>query len=572
MPHEPVELRQRRERLARELASSSSSRESIKGETSTQHADRKKPLLVAGLCCAAWWITYFQFFSSRQSIDPKQRELALFRGDLFAAVDFAAAQLQEHRRARVDDRKLILLACETLEGSAVTLSRWILQAAASPNGQTRHGPADGLLRRCGERLSPSMSELIRRARGRGVVLRSEAVAALAQCAHQQQLWHTLAKERRASVNTANAFGWTPLHYAAAFGSPLLLHELIDLGADAGAKTRPEGRTPLDVAIAHGAKGAAAVLGGSVAGDHWRASANEQPQQEQRDAEEKEEKEDASWADRYQCRSSRSSRSTIPSCDLPILGSDNLTNIDALRHFVLGGSPALIRGAASLPSRWAEQPASYWSVKEVTARLGHVRLPLEAFPYAASSSSSSSEDQQPSQMATISDLLSPADALNASIFACPPDEGDHHRPPSAFTSLRSSATAAIDTRALLAEWAAPAYLEQTRLLRPESIQFYLGGVGSGTQPHWHAGSWNALLRGRKKWLLWPPERASYAHSHVATSAEAAVAAGGEPLVCEQMAGEVILVPPLWGHATINQAPALGFATELSAADRAFDAVG
>ena len=113
---QPVELRQRRERLARELASSSSSRESIKGETSTQHADRKKPLLVAGLCCAAWWITYFQFFSSRQSIDPKQRELALFRGDLFAAVDFAAAQLQEHRRARVDDRKLILLACETLEG------------------------------------------------------------------------------------------------------------------------------------------------------------------------------------------------------------------------------------------------------------------------------------------------------------------------------------------------------------------------------------------------------------------------------------------------------------------------
>ena len=59
---------------------------------------------------------------------------------------------------------------------------------------------------------------------------------------------------------------------------------------------------------------------------------------------------------------------------------------------------------------------------------------------------------------------------------------------------------------------------------------------------------------------------------APSAEAAVAAGGEPLVCEQRAGEVILVPPLWGHATINQAPALGFATELSAADRAFDAVG
>ena len=175
------------------------------------------------------------------------------------------------------------------------------------------------------------------------------------------------------------------------------------------------------------------------------------------------------------------------------------------------------------------------------------------------------------MATISDLLSPADALNASIFACPPDEETTTgRPP------RSPRCDRARQQPSTRERFSPSGRHQRTLRRRgssgESIQFYLGGVGSGTQPHWHAGSWNALLRGRKKWLLWPPERASYAHSHVATSAEAAVAAGGEPLVCEQRAGEVILVPPLWGHATINQAPALGFATELSAADRAFDAVG
>ena len=147
-------------------------------------------------------------------------------------------------------------------------------------------------------------------------------------------------------------------------------------------------------------------------------------------------------------------------------------------------------------------------------------------------------------------------------------------------------------ALRAEWAIPPYLTTSEtptdtasapdaassaqrasvynasaLLRTDTVQFYIGPTGSGTQPHWHTASWNGLLRGRKRWLLWPPERASYAHRHVTRSAGAAVEAAGTPLICEQHAGDVLLVPPLWGHATFNMQPVLGFATELAAAERA-----
>ena len=43
----------------------------------------------------------------------------------------------------------------------------------------------------------------------------------------------------------------------------------------------------------------------------------------------------------------------------------------------------------------------------------------------------------------------------------------------------------------------------------------------------------------------------------------------PLVCDQQAGDVMVVPETWGHATINSAPwSIGWATELSF-ERTFD---
>ena len=149
--------------------------------------------------------------------------------------------------------------------------------------------------------------------------------------------------------------------------------------------------------------------------------------------------------------------------------------------------------------------------------------------------------------------------------------------------RGDEAAPLTPASLKDEWAAPDYLSedgggekaagrpplQRPLLQTDAVQFYAGSAGSGTQPHWHTSSWNVLLRGRKRWMLWPPARASYAQRHVALASAGARAAGGAPLVCEQQPGEVLIVPPLWGHATVNLAPSIGFATELQGVERAFD---
>ena len=93
--------------------------------------------------------------------------------------------------------------------------------------------------------------------------------------------------------------------------------------------------------------------------------------------------------------------------------------------------------------------------------------------------------------------------------------------------------------------------------------------------------NALVYGRKLWLLLPPERALYsalpmagwlaaaeargsAEAPNATSPTTTAAARGLPkgaLVCVQRAGDVMYVPPGWGHAVLNLNTSVGVAIEM-----------
>jgi len=130
--------------------------------------------------------------------------------------------------------------------------------------------------------------------------------------------------------------------------------------------------------------------------------------------------------------------------------------------------------------------------------------------------------------------------------------------------------ATSARRLLADWHRPPVARHAQL-RSNSIQFYLGGAGAGAQPHWHGAAWNWLAHGRKRWLLSPPNEAVYSQQHVRPAVErlAASADAFAPLVCEQRAGDVLLVPETWGHATVNEeAWSVGWATEVLF-DRTFD---
>jgi len=104
----------------------------------------------------------------------------------------------------------------------------------------------------------------------------------AQCAGQALLQATEAGDivqmqallaRGAEVNARNAYGWTPLHVAAAGGDPAVITLLLQHGADVHAQSHI-GTTPLDNAITRG--GRKAVIDLLLAHGARRTSAWDEP--------------------------------------------------------------------------------------------------------------------------------------------------------------------------------------------------------------------------------------------------------------------------------------------------------
>ena len=76
-------------------------------------------------------------------------------------------------------------------------------------------------------------------------------------------------------------------------------------------------------------------------------------------------------------------------------------------------------------------------------------------------------------------------------------------------------------------------------------------------------------GRKRWLLFPPNASFYSELHPlewlrrarlgpADRERDRGAVATRPLECEQRAGDVLFVPRLWGHGTVNLGEAVGVA--------------
>ena len=95
----------------------------------------------------------------------------------------------------------------------------------------------------------------------------------------------------------------------------------------------------------------------------------------------------------------------------------------------------------------------------------------------------------------------------------------------------------------------------------TLQIYLGPPGSGAPWHYHTTAVNALAYGRKRWFLAPPASANFSTMHPAGWLDKEYAhASPKPMECVQEAGDLLLVPNWWGHATINIETSIGTAFE------------
>ena len=72
--------------------------------------------------------------------------------------------------------------------------------------------------------------------------------------------------------------------------------------------------------------------------------------------------------------------------------------------------------------------------------------------------------------------------------------------------------------------------------------------AGAAVHYHKCALNVCLSGRKRWLLYPPERSMW--SDVQIEHFAAKCCLDEVQHLQQAPGDVVLVPSGWGHGVIN----------------------
>ena len=106
------------------------------------------------------------------------------------------------------------------------------------------------------------------------------------------------------------------------------------------------------------------------------------------------------------------------------------------------------------------------------------------------------------------------------------------------------------------------------VRPAShgVQFFMGPANSGAPMHFHGAAYNLLVHGRKRWLLTPPGHSTFsmlpARKWLSTRLPQLRARNASVFECEQHAGDMLVLPDLWGHLTINMEISVGVAQEFA----------
>ena len=101
----------------------------------------------------------------------------------------------------------------------------------------------------------------------------------------------------------------------------------------------------------------------------------------------------------------------------------------------------------------------------------------------------------------------------------------------------------------------------------NAQWAIGGEGTGAPVHYHNTAWNALIYGAKKWVVYPPHSMIMSNRQILeyfeTDFKGFADRGIQSLTCVQTAGDVLIVPEIWGHGVLNLQESVAIATESKA---------
>ena len=397
------------------------------------------------------------------------------------------------------------------------------------------------------------------------ILQKDVKRILAACVVGQNVVPVIV-QNGAVVHAENIFGWTPLLQIVSINSSELLFQVLKAGADVQSRT-PAGLTALHIAAIKGSTDLVLPLlqAGLKADDinvlnqtaldlacshRWYA------------------KEFAKSLNVVQLPSGCPSETLyipplkqgfksggwlMPSLKLPKELSSEVCNIDVigytasadevLLNYLILQKPVLIRNATG-PNA-AKKLFQFWQRNKIVKEYSDLILneaegPLSEFAYNQTTT-------------TLGNFLKKIKAINEH-HSLTGNVSNIQPPPYILQSVPSDSP-------ILEHFRTPAVLDpQLTEIVASKIYLHIGPAFSGVSPRFHQSSWNALVYGRRRWYLFPPKFAFYSKQHVwdwwrKNRTESSIA-----WECVQYPGDVLILPDMWGYATLNIRESIGLSSE------------
>lgn len=350
----------------------------------------------------------------------------------------------------------------------------------------------------------------------------------------------------ADVHRANREGRTPLHYACSYGHAQLAGDLVAAGAN------------LDVEDKFGSSPRAIVSGPGpvMAPDAERfLNITQRPARSIHRLLHPERRPQAKGG--WRAGTGGWGTARLPgyeddmSCQIDQYWAHELTAKQLFEQYISRMAPVLIRG---LLDTWPA--AEHYSHANLTANHGNLRVQVSDIPYADKFGG------QPRQDMLLSEYIAEVRGHRMVGGSHPWYVFKGNRVP--FDSERSDSlvqfdwTPTPDIIQKAIEYLNPPTARGYTGARSREVfinaQWAIGGEGTGAPVHYHNTAWNALVYGAKKWVVYPPHSMIMSNRQIREYFETDMkdfsARGVEALSCVQTAGDVMIVPEIWGHGVLN----------------------